>query len=123
MLRTPIYTAACLALLVLRGFGGPFDASKVAADAKWVIHLDFDVFRKTKLGGHITKNLIEPKLDNTEAIKKLNLSINLHNISGLTAYGPAFEKDGGGVLVLSTTADVKKDLDTLVGMAAVSGNE
>jgi hypothetical protein len=123
MLKIPIHMAACLAIFVVRGFCGPFDPTKVAADAKWVIHLDFDVFRKTKLGEHITKNLIEPKLENTEAIKKLNLSINLQNISGLTAYGPAFEKDGGGVLVLSSSADVKKDLDTLVGMAAVSGNE
>jgi hypothetical protein len=129
MLKNQIYSALslfCLGLLALQApvsYSGPFDNSKVAADAKWVIHLDFDAFRKTAVGQHLTKNFLQPKLENNEQIKKLNLSINLQNISGLTAYGPAFEKNGEGVLVLSTSADVKKDLDTLVGMAALSENE
>jgi hypothetical protein len=62
-------------------------------------------------------------VDGIEAIKKMNLSLNLTNISSITAFGPSFEKNGDGVLMLSTTADVKKDLDTVVGMAALSANE
>jgi hypothetical protein len=123
MFKTQIFSAACLGLVALGSFAGPFDPAKVAADAKWVIHLDVDAFRKTAVGRHITEKVLKPKLENNEQIKKLNLSLNLDNISGLTAYGPEFDKNGEGVLVLSTSADVKKDLDTLVGMAAVSGNE
>jgi hypothetical protein len=123
MLKTRIYLTVCLALLVLKGFAGPFDPSKVAGDAKWVLHLDWDLFRKSTLGQHAIEKLVKPKLEQNEQIKKLNLSINLENISSVTAYGPAFDKNGEGVLVLSTTANVKKDLDTLVGMAAVSENE
>jgi hypothetical protein len=123
MLKTHLYSVACLGLLLCQAFSGPFDSSRVAAGAKWVVHLDFDSFRKTTVGQHLIKNFLQPKLEENEDIKKLNLSINLQNISGLTAYGPAFEKNGEGVLVLTTTADVKKDLDTLVGMAALSEKE
>jgi hypothetical protein len=104
-------------------FAGPLEQSKVAGDAKWVVHLDFDAFRKSKLGSHFVSNVLEPKIEENGFLKKANLSINITNISSLTAYGPNFEKDGEGVLLLNTTADVKKDLDTLVGMASLSENE
>ncbi len=123
MLKNLIFPAACVALFTAPIVGGPFDPSKVGADAKWVVHLDADVFRKSTIGQHVIESFIRPKVEENEQIKKLNLSINLTNISGITAYGHAFEKKGEGVLILSTTADVKKDLDTLVGMAALSEKE
>ena len=123
MLKTQIHFTACLALVMLKSFAGPLEPGKVAGDAKWVVHLDLEAFRKTSLGQHLVEKLLKPKLEQNEQFKKLNLSINLENIGSLTAYGPAFEKNGEGVLVLSTTANVKKDLDTLVGMAALSDNE
>jgi hypothetical protein len=108
---------------VAAAFAGPIDQTKVAAGANWVVHLDFEALRKSKVGSHLVTGLLQPKLEGNDFFKKANLSIGLTNISSLTAYGPDFEKDGEGVLLLSTTADVKKDLDTLVGMASLSGNE
>jgi hypothetical protein len=99
----------------------PLNESKIASDAKWVLHLDMDAFRASTLGSHVIKKIIQPKIDEGGSIKKLNLSINLNNISSITAYGPAFEKNGQGVLMIETSADVKKDLDTIAGMAALSG--
>jgi hypothetical protein len=58
-----------------------------------------------------------------EEVKKMNLSLNLTNISSVTAYGPDFAKNGEGVLLLNTRANLRSDLDTLVGMAALSKNE
>lgn len=108
---------------VATALAGPLDQSKIAADAKWVVHLDFDAFRKSALGSHFVSQVIEPQIEAQEFLRSTTLSINLTNISSLTAYGPNFEKDGAGVLLLNTTADVKKDLDTLVGMASLSENE
>jgi hypothetical protein len=115
-----VLSAAFLAITV---FAGPFDKALVASDAKWVVHLDIEAFRASKLGSHLVTGILQPKLEATPFGKKSNLSINLTNIASLTAYGPTFEKDGEGVLVLKTSADVKKDLDTLVGMASLSGDE
>lgn len=123
MLTTHFCSVTVAALAASSAFSGPLDQAKVAADAKWILHLDFEAFRKTKLGHHVTENLIAPKWENSDAAKKMNLSINLKNISSATAYGPVFETNGEGVLMISTTADVKKDMDTLVGMAALSSNE
>jgi hypothetical protein len=119
--RTASLIVAACAFTAL--FAGPVDQSKIAADAKWVVHLDFEALRKSKVGNHLITGLLQPKIEGNEFIKKANLSINLTNISSLTAYGPQFEKDGEGILLLSTTADVKKDMDTLVGMASLSENE
>jgi hypothetical protein len=99
----------------------PLELSKVANGSKWLIHLDFEAFRKTKVGAHVVDDIIQPRIDKSEKAQKLNLSINLQNISSITAYGPAFQKKANGVLVVETTADVKKDLDTLCGMSSLSG--
>jgi hypothetical protein len=113
-------TAAFLAISTL---AGPLDKALVASDAKWVVHLDIEAFRASKLGGHIVTDILQPKIEASPLGKKSNLSINLTNVSSVTAYGPTFEKDGEGILILKTSADVKKDLDTLVGMASLSGDE
>ncbi|MGZ8920111.1 MAG: hypothetical protein ACXW3L_03925 [Limisphaerales bacterium] len=119
----PISSLVLACCAAATGLAGPLDQSKIAADAKWVVHLDFDAFRKSALGSHFVSQVIEPQIEAQEFLRSTTLSINLTNISSLTAYGPNFEKDGAGVLLLNTTADVKRDLDTLVGMASLSANE
>lgn len=126
MLKKNLIRVAAIGVLPLAWatvLAGQLDQAKVPADAKWVLHLDFDGLRKSKIGSEFLTRVVEPRIKSNEFLKKANLSISLTNISGLTAYGPNFEKDGDGVLLLSTTADVKKDMDTLVGMAALSENE
>jgi hypothetical protein len=113
-----ISSAACLAASIN---GGPLDNQKIAKNAKWVVHLDFDSFRSSKVGNYLTEHVLQPKLEAAENSKKLNLSINFRNIASITAYGPDFEKNGEGVLLIETTANVKNDLDALVGLAALSG--
>ena len=123
MSKTHICSLVCAAIAGATTFAAPLDRSKVAEEAKWVVHLDFDAFRKTAVGSQLTEKVLQPKLAETEAEMKFDLSLDFKNISSLTAYGPSFQKEGDGVLILSTTADVKKDLDTLVGMAALSDAE
>jgi len=101
-------------------FGAPLDNNKIASDAKWVVHLDFDAFRASKVGSYLTERVLQPKLDAAEGSKKLNLSINFKNISSITAYGPRYEKSGEGVLLLQTSAEVKNDLDALVALSALA---
>ena len=123
MLKTRIYSLVCAALAAGTALAAPVDRSKVAQDAKWVLHLDFDAFRKTAVGGQLTEKVLQPKLAEVEAKMKFDLSLDFKNISSLTAYGPSFQKDTDGVLILTTTGDVKKDLDTLVGMEALTDGE
>ena len=108
------------AVLASSIYAGPLDKNKVAENAKWVVHLDFDSFRASKLGGYLTDHILQPKLNAAEGARKLKLSINFKNISSITAYGPAYEKNGEGVMLLETVADVKNDLDALVGLSATA---
>jgi hypothetical protein len=100
--------------------GAPLDKNKVADDAKWVVHLDFDAFRVSKLGSYLTDNLLQPKLEAAESAKKLKLSVSFRNISSITAYGVGYEKNGEGVMLIQTTANVKDDLDALAGLNALA---
>jgi hypothetical protein len=113
----------CIGAATASGFAAPLDLTKVASDSKWLVHLDFDAFRKTKVGLHVNGKIVQPKIDQSESLKKANLSISLNNISSITAYGSKFEKNGNGVLMITTSADVKKDLDTLCGISSLSGGE
>src|SRR5688572_16390201 len=124
MFNTTFRCSATLAVVVgalFEAAAGPLKIENVASDAKWVVHLDVEALRESKLGSHLISNFLQPKIDETGFLKKANLSIHLTNISSVTAYGPNFEKDGEGVLLLKTSADVKKDLDTLVGLSELSG--
>ena len=116
---------ACSFMVAASAFAGPLDKSKVSSGAKWLLHLDWEAFRQSHIGSHLTEKVIQPKLNENEGLKKLQLSLNLQNIASITAYGPVFEKNGEGVLMISSTADLKKDFEKLAGLAALSdgGNQ
>ena len=101
----------------------PLNRSQISADAKWVIHLDVDAFRKTKVGAKVLE------LANTKyraALKDagLNFNTDFDKLANITAYGPEFrEHDPEGVLIVKSRSDLKTDLDALIGLAALSGDE
>src|SRR3954469_13304252 len=108
MLAKHLLSSVSVLVAAISAFAGPLDKSKISADAKWLLHLDVEAFRRSALGDHVIGHFLQPMIDGNEQVKKLNLSISVQNISSLTAYGSAFEKNGQGVLMLTTTADVKK---------------
>jgi hypothetical protein len=115
--------ASCAGLAAVATTAEPLDLAKVQTGSKWLLHLDVDALRTTKIGAHFLNHVIQPKLDDADELKEMKLSLSLQNISSITAFGPSFAKDGEGVLLLKSTADVKKDLDTFAGMMSVSGSD
>lgn len=115
--------SAC-AMFALSSLGGGLDKSAVPADAKWVLHLDMEAFRATKTGAYVTENILEKKLAAAKEKIKTNLSLSFLNTSGITIYGRRFNQPGEreGILLIKTTADLKKDLDALMGLAALSND-
>ena len=84
---------------MVTSLSGPFDKGLVARDAKWVVHLDLEAFRASKLGAHVVNDILQPKFAHSP-LSKHWWAVNLTNVSSLTAYGPTFEKDGEGVLIV-----------------------
>lgn len=94
----------------------PLDDKTVAADAKWVLHLDADALSKTQ-----TWKLIEPKLEqkpefvkgvaNLERIFAAKFPNDLHSI---TLYGPSFDPRAA-VVVVQASIDQER-LKTLLSV-------
>ena len=101
----------------------PLAETKVAADAKWVLHLDLDAFRQTQVGRYLLDDVIGAKFSEAQAENKIQFNTSPKNIHSVTAYGTRFGKEQEGVLLVHTTANVKKDIEALVGLAALDGND
>ncbi len=117
-----LWKSGCLAAASLTVIAGPLDKGRIASDAKWFVHIDVEGLRNSTLGDYLVKELVNPNLDKLDQLSKANLTMNVSNITSITAYGPSFDKAAEGVLMVSTTADPRKDLDTVAGMfLAASG--
>jgi hypothetical protein len=112
----PFTSALVLALAIPTAtFGGPLQKEQVGSDAKWLLHLDLDQFRSSKVGTYFTKQILEEKLSQPKAdlMRELNFDLDASKISSITAYGTDYgsKPDANGVLVIKTTLDVGKVLD------------
>jgi hypothetical protein len=106
---------------------GPLPKELVSGDAKWVLHLDADQLRATKVGSFLVKNVLEEKLSEPKAnLKKdLGFDLDINQIHSITVYGTDFEKgpEATGVLLIKTDLDPRKALDAFIAAAALNGGE
>lgn len=110
-----------LAAISLTAVAGPLEKARIASDAKWIVHLDVEGMRNSTVGNYLIDQMLKPMLENIEPLKNANLSMNVSNLTSITAYGSSVDNGtDGGVLMVSTTADPKKDLDTVAGMFLLS---
>ena len=106
-------TFAALALLAAAGQAAPLDSKNVAADAKWVVHIDVDAIRDS----HVVKKAFEtcPLLKNESGkhFDKLREKIGIDlrkDLHGITLYGRDTEKTHG-VAIVFTKVEQKLLLD------------
>lgn len=95
---------------------GPLQPVHIAADARWLIHLDVEALLTTTVGQTLAREAIEPKMTEVAAALKhhLNFEFDWRRIRSLTLYGAEY---GGperlrGVMLMDT------DLDLAAGFAA-----
>lgn len=101
----------------------PLNRSQISSDAKWVLHLDVDALRKTKLGARALQ-LANTKYRAALSDAGLNFNTDFDKLANITAYGTEFKQgDPEGVLILKSRSDLKTDLDALMGLSALSGDE
>jgi hypothetical protein len=109
---------AALILTTAPAPASPLQKEQVAADAKWLLHVDLEQFRASKIGSYFAKEILEAKLTKPkEDLKReLNFDLDVNKISSITAYGTDYQRnpDANGVLVIKTDLDVTKALDGLI---------
>jgi len=118
---------AALILTTTPAPASPLQKELVAADAKWLLHVDLEQFRASKIGSYFAKEILEAKLTKPkEDLKRdLNFDLDVNKISSITAYGTDYQRnpDANGVLVIKTDLDVTKALDGLIEKFAKEAGE
>jgi hypothetical protein len=94
----------------------------VPANSRWILHLDADAFRKTRIGAMIIEDKAESKVRQVKQDSKLNLDFSFNKITAITAFGPMVGDQKDGVMLVQTTADVRGDLEKLIGFKELNGN-
>ena len=98
-------TFAALALFAAVGQAAPLDSKNVAADAKWVVHVDVDAVRDS----HVVKKAFEtcPLLKNDSGkhfdMIRDKIGVDLRkDLHGITLYGRDTDKTHGVAIVFAT---------------------
>ena len=87
----------------------------IPANSRWVLHLDFDALRKSRLGAMLVEDKAESKVRQLKNDSHLDLDFSFNKVSGITAFGPTVGEHNSGVLVFQTSADVRGDFEKLIG--------
>ena len=111
--KLPLLVAAALSAVA-----GPVQRSQVAADAKWLLHLDADAFKRTALGGQFMTDVLDVKSAKAKEDLKAGLDFVLdwRQIHSITAYGSQHSQHGDpkGILLIQTDMLVQPALERAI---------
>jgi hypothetical protein len=112
--------ALCLAGSLCSSWAEGLNRALVSSSAKWMLHLDAQQFRASKVGAFITQNIVDKKFAEFKSRAELDLDFDFSKISSITAYSSDFQKDSG-VLLVRTSANATKDLQSIIAKADKEG--
>lgn len=115
LLRTlPLATAAFVAVGSAHAALNP---AHVSADARWIVHVDFDALRTSAIGRELVAEIEKAQAGATGGAIGLNVAKLLGTIGTLTAYGANLDKDPmaiDGALIAQGTPDLRKIAESLL---------
>jgi len=102
--------AAVLAFSAAPLQSAPLDRSQIAADAKWLLHLDFEALRKSQLGARLEQMVMAEAGEDLKEDANLDLSAILKGTQSVMAYGTDYKsgKDGKGVLIWQGAKEIEQ---------------
>ena len=94
----------------------PLQRGLVPLEAKWLVHLDVDNFRDSKLGGIVINDLLGPHLAQLKTDMKVDGQLILQKLHSVTAFGTDFQAhpEANGVLVLSGDEEMQKIVEGFI---------
>ncbi len=107
---------------------GPLKKAHVAAEARWVVHLDVEALLKSDLGKTLASAALDPYLSKASSELKTRLGVDFdwRRVRSLTLYGSDFSdpEQQKGVLLVDTGIDVAKQLESaLARLSAAEGGD
>jgi hypothetical protein len=108
-------------------FADPLKKEYVAADAKWVVHLDVENLLATQLGSFVTREILDKHVAKPIADLKqqFDLDLDWRDIQSLTAYGSDLKQvaKGKGVLIIKSKINLAETLDGVIEKMGVQLGE
>jgi hypothetical protein len=98
-------TFSALALLAAVGQAAPFESKNIAADAKWVVHVDVDAVRESSVVQKAFETCPLLKNDSGKHFDMIRDKIGVDlrtDLHGITVYGPDTDKTHGVAIVFAT---------------------
>ena len=86
---------------------GPLQKKHVAGDSKWLLHMDLDNFRDTRVGRMAIAGMLDEALAEVKKETKLDLGPVIERIRSVTIYGSDLEQEADfkGALLLQADAE------------------
>ena len=91
---------------------GPLNKAWVAADAKWVVHVDVEAAMGSTIGKCVVEHQSELNLEPLNQFNKYTGLDAFKDIKGITLYSQSIEADGGVVVVVGT-AKIEESVNRL----------
>ena len=117
-----LVAAACFFLPGMRA--DSLDSLRIAADAKWVVHLDWERFRSTRIGAYADETWLSAQRERIRADFKRDFDFDFYwnGIQSVTAFGWEYDNrpDRAGVLLIRTSPEIQKELRQLLESKIIS---
>jgi hypothetical protein len=111
--------------LTATALAGPLQTAHIAADARWVLHLDVETLLATSVGQTLAREALEPQFAEaaTRLKRELNFDFDWRRIRSLTLYGAEY---GGperlrGVMLIDTDLDLAAGFEAALQKQAALG--
>ncbi len=113
-------SVVCLALLLAfiprHAQAAMLPKKQIAADAKWLLHVELDDFRASQVGGFVEKRFVTENLAELAKNLKFDVGALLKKVSSVTAYGVDYGRGArddlaSGVLLIRADAEAQKVLE------------
>ena len=127
-MKTIKYFSCGMAVLLTVTFTGralPLQKGLVPNDAKWLLHVDLDNLRDSKLGTVIFNEVLAGKLAELKEQFKVDGQLILQKMHSVTAFGTDFQTGAkaNGVLLFSAEEETQKIVEGLLAAQMLQGPE
>ena len=119
----PLLCSAAMAVLPLSSSHAALDPKIVSADARWLLHVDFNLLRQSEIGRTLLETATKNHPPEKDGPVHVDFQKVLATVGRATAYGANFAHDPqliDGTLVVEGTADLRKIAEGYVAQAMVS---
>ena len=100
------------------------ETESISADAKWLLHINLDVFRETEIGSFLFDAVIKPRAGEKPMGFRIKTEDIYEGIHAITAYGTNYQVDSDsiGVLLVRTEPNLRSIFEaTLIQQEAAGG--